>query len=101
MRNLSFSFKSKILFQTYVSNKRLQHFFKCDELDSTVIEKDLESPYSAEMENFTAAWDKVTEENKTLSDISLPIVKGELLAVVGKVGSGKSSLLNALLGNFL
>lgn len=34
----------------------------------------------------------------TLSDINLSLKKGELLAVVGRVGSGKSSLLSAILG---
>lgn len=34
-----------------------------------------------------------------LSDICLEVRKSEKLAVVGSVGSGKSSLLNALLGN--
>lgn len=33
-----------------------------------------------------------------LNDISLHIPKGELCCIVGKVGSGKSSLLQAMLG---
>lgn len=37
----------------------------------------------------------------TLTDITFSIRKGELVAVVGAVGSGKSSLLNALLGEML
>ncbi|PWN48566.1 putative YCF1 [Violaceomyces palustris] len=34
----------------------------------------------------------------TLQDINLSVKKGELLAVLGKVGDGKSSLLSAILG---
>jgi energy-coupling factor transporter ATP-binding protein EcfA2 len=33
-----------------------------------------------------------------LSDINLEVKEGELVCVVGRVGSGKSSLVNALLG---
>ncbi|PWZ02347.1 putative YCF1-vacuolar ABC transporter [Testicularia cyperi] len=37
----------------------------------------------------------------TLQDISLTVKKGELLAVLGKVGDGKSSLLSAILGEMV
>lgn len=33
-----------------------------------------------------------------LSDINLQVKQGELVCVVGRVGSGKSSLINAILG---
>ena len=35
----------------------------------------------------------------SLSDVSCKVRKGSLVAVVGMVGSGKSSLLSAILGN--
>jgi hypothetical protein len=35
---------------------------------------------------------------QTLEDITLSVKKGELIAVVGQVGAGKSSLLSAILG---
>lgn len=35
-----------------------------------------------------------------LHNISVDIKKGELVAVVGRIGSGKSSFLSAILGNF-
>jgi len=44
------------------------------------------------------------EQNRsihTLNSVSFRIKKGELVAVVGAVGSGKSSLLNGLLGEML
>ncbi|CBQ72946.1 probable YCF1-Vacuolar ABC transporter responsible for vacuolar sequestration of glutathione-S-conjugates [Sporisorium reilianum SRZ2] len=37
----------------------------------------------------------------TLQDINLSVKKGELLAVLGKVGDGKSSLLSAVLGEMV
>ena len=37
----------------------------------------------------------------TLSDVDFQIKRGKLIAVVGPVGSGKSSLLNGLLGELI
>ena len=43
--------------------------------------------------------DSISEEtNSTLKDINLSVPKGALVMVVGGVGSGKSSLLNAIIG---
>ena len=55
---------------------------------------------------------KVDEEEKdetkkslgkfmTLQDIDLCIKKGEFLCIIGDVGSGKSSLLNAIIGDLI
>lgn len=41
----------------------------------------------------------VNRSVNTLTDINLTIRKGQLVAVVGAVGSGKSSLVSAILGN--
>jgi ABC-type uncharacterized transport system ATPase subunit len=42
--------------------------------------------------------DQDFEEAATLKDITFEVQRGELVAIVGAVGSGKSSLLLALLG---
>lgn len=42
--------------------------------------------------------DKSFDEAATLKQITLEVQQGELVAIVGAVGSGKSSLLLALLG---
>lgn len=47
------------------------------------------------LENATFSWGQSTP---TISNLSLRVRTGELVAVVGKVGAGKSSLLNAILG---
>lgn len=36
--------------------------------------------------------------HRTLIDINLIVQRGDLVAIVGAVGSGKTSLLNAVLG---
>lgn len=38
------------------------------------------------------------DDKLTLTDINLKIKKGTLVGIVGKIGSGKSSLLDALVG---
>lgn len=45
--------------------------------------------------------DKSNRAFHTLRDLSLSVKKGQLVAVVGSVGSGKSSLLSALLGEMV
>lgn len=42
--------------------------------------------------------DKVFEEADTLKGVTFEVQRGDLVAIVGAVGSGKSSLLLALLG---
>lgn len=47
--------------------------------------------------NVTAKWDEKYTEN-TLNNINLNLEKRKLIAVIGPVGSGKSSLIQAILG---
>jgi len=49
------------------------------------------------MINASANWN-ISSEEKTLQGLNLNIEKGKLYAVIGMVGSGKSSLLSAILG---
>jgi ATP-binding cassette, subfamily C (CFTR/MRP), member 4 len=50
-----------------------------------------------EMINVNASWTS-DYRSKTLSDVNIKIKSGKLYAIIGSVGSGKSSLLQLLLG---
>ncbi|KAK4875040.1 hypothetical protein RN001_011462 [Aquatica leii] len=80
--------------QTFVSIKRLNKFMNCEELDSNNVLHDPSLKTPIVVEGATFSWG----EEPILKDINLKFEKGNLTAVVGSVGSGKSSLVSALLG---
>ncbi|XP_037610524.1 canalicular multispecific organic anion transporter 2 isoform X1 [Sebastes umbrosus] len=83
--------------QASVSLKRIQGFLSHDELDpNSVDRKNTASDYSVTAVNGKFTWAK--EDPPVLHNINLMVPQGSLLAVVGHVGCGKSSLLSALLG---
>lgn len=47
--------------------------------------------------NGSFKWDK-NNEKITLKNINFSVKRGQLVAIVGQVGEGKSSLLSAILG---
>ena len=71
-----------------------------DELDSDCIEHnpDQDSPIVVDDASFT--WSK-EDVIPTLNNITMRVNKNKLIAVVGQVGSGKSSLLSAILGDMI
>jgi len=89
--------------QLAVSNRRVKDFLSCEELDPNVVNRietgprtDSNTP-AVEIVDGAFTWETVTA-SPTLHDLNLRIPTGKLVAVVGQVGSGKSSLLAALLG---
>ncbi|XP_061182250.1 multidrug resistance-associated protein 1-like isoform X1 [Saccostrea echinata] len=84
--------------QASVSLNRLQKFLNHSELDNDAVQKDKESKYAVVIENGTFAWEKVSG-TVTLKKINIKIPERALVAVVGPVGSGKSSILSAILGD--
>ncbi|NXL86149.1 MRP3 protein, partial [Alectura lathami] len=83
--------------QTSVSLKRIQQFLSHDELDPDCVETKVIAPGCAiSVKNATFSWGK--ELKPSLKDINLLVPSGALVAVVGHVGCGKSSLVSALLG---
>ncbi|KAM8876676.1 ATP-binding cassette sub-family C member 3 isoform 1-T1 [Synchiropus picturatus] len=83
--------------QASVSLKRIQEFLSHDELDpNSVDRKNTSSEYTVSVVNGRFTWSK--DDSPVLHNVNLMVPRGSLLAVVGHVGSGKSSLISALLG---
>lgn len=86
----------------YVSLRRIEKFLGCDDLESN--EEDANDntdrkgdKVALELRQADFSW-QGRQGSPTLKNIDFSVNKGELIAVVGKIGSGKSSLLAALLG---
>lgn len=56
---------------------------------------------SDDLESKEIKKDKSVKEIITLKNINLNIAKGEFICIIGEVGSGKSSLINALMGDLI
>ncbi|CAK1540432.1 unnamed protein product [Leptosia nina] len=82
--------------QTAVGIKRLNKFMNAEELDQESVEHDPKDPNPLSIENGHFSWGDASEP--ILKNINLQVPRGHLVAVVGAVGCGKSSLLSALLG---
>lgn len=79
----------------FVSLKRINKFLNAEEMDPDAISHELKDESNmVELKDATLAWGEKTQ----LHNIDLNIKKGSLTAIVGQVGSGKSSLLQAILG---
>ncbi|KAK4053428.1 hypothetical protein OIV83_001593 [Microbotryomycetes sp. JL201] len=91
------------LVEAYVSIDRLTEFLCGKELQTGAIK--IETPTRELMDGDELVsvshadfqW-TAKQSEPTLQDINLSLKKGDLLAVVGRVGSGKSSMLSAILG---
>ena len=79
--------------------KRLNRYLTSDETTHYVTRHE-DKTNAVELRNATFNWEKEQGKSSlvTLSNISLRIPKGSLVAIVGSVGSGKSSFLYSLLG---
>ncbi|XP_063922509.1 multidrug resistance-associated protein 1 isoform X6 [Zophobas morio] len=82
------------LVQAMVSIQRINKFMNAEELDPTSVTHDSSETAPLVIENGSFNWD----DDPTLKNINLRLEKNTLTAVVGSVGSGKSSLVSAFLG---
>ncbi|XP_055398768.1 ATP-binding cassette sub-family C member 4-like [Bubalus kerabau] len=83
--------------EAVVSIRRIKNFLLLDEIPQVNTQLPSEGEVMVDVQDFTAFWDEESEI-PTLQGLSFTVRPGELLAVVGPVGAGKSSLLSAVLG---
>lgn len=83
--------------EAVVSVRRIKNFLLLDELPERKAQEPSDGKAIVHVQDFTAFWDKALD-TPTLKGLSFTARPGELLAVVGPVGAGKSSLLSAVLG---
>lgn len=83
--------------QANVSIGRISDFLKLGDLDPENVQHNRSDPDAISIKDGTFSWD----ENLTpaLRGINLSVGEGKLIAVVGQVGSGKSSLVSSILGD--
>ncbi|GFQ80003.1 multidrug resistance-associated protein 1 [Trichonephila clavata] len=82
-----------------VSLKRINKYLQGEEIDPDIINHDPSEKDAVVVENATFSWTK--EDSPALTNLNFRAPEGKLVAVVGQVGSGKSSLLSALLGDMV
>lgn len=85
--------------QAMISLARLDSYMTSKELVGKSVERveGCGGTIAVEVKNGAFSWDDEGGE-KVVKNLNLEIRKGELAAIVGTVGSGKSSLLSAILG---
>ncbi|XP_061290379.1 ATP-binding cassette sub-family C member 4-like [Bos javanicus] len=83
--------------ETVVSVRRIKNFLLLDELPQCNHQLPSDGKTVVDVQDFTAFWDKESR-TPTLQGLSFTVRPGQLLAVIGHVGAGKSSLLGAVLG---
>ncbi|KAG8523588.1 Canalicular multispecific organic anion transporter 1, partial [Galemys pyrenaicus] len=84
------------LLQASVSADRLEKYLGGEELDTSAIRHDSHFDKALQFSEASFSWD--TDSEATIRDVNLDVMPGQLVAVMGTVGSGKSSLMSAILG---
>nr|QBM06364.1 ATP-binding cassette sub-family C member 7 [Daphnia magna] len=92
------------LVEAWVSLKRVRKLIQLPNMDSGSyysskrVEPDAQATLIMEQAEFS--W-QLGNDGFRLSDLNLMITKGQFIGVIGKVGSGKSSFLQAITGNLV
>ncbi|XP_068575379.1 ATP-binding cassette sub-family C member 4 [Cebidichthys violaceus] len=87
------------LYEARVSIRRIQEFLILEEIVKSKAElpHDEKGDASVEIQDLVCYWDKSLDA-PSLQNLSLSLKDNQLLAVIGPVGAGKSSLLSTILG---
>ncbi|EMP29737.1 Multidrug resistance-associated protein 4 [Chelonia mydas] len=84
--------------EAMISIRRIKNFLILDEVSQFNLQlENSNENILLHVQDLTCYWDK-SLEIPTLQQLSFTVRPGELLAVIGPVGAGKSSLLSAVLG---
>ena len=89
------------IIEASVAVERLTRFFTAEELQEDAVRRESSvaiGEESVRIRDGSFTWDK-EEPRRALESINLTAKQGELTCIVGRVGSGKSSLLQAILGD--
>ncbi|KAJ0955316.1 putative ABC-type xenobiotic transporter [Helianthus annuus] len=88
------------LSQAMISLGRLDAFMLSKELDEEAVERQegCSGSTAVEVRDGSFSWDDEAADGAVVKNLSFEIKKGELAAIVGTVGSGKSSLLSSVIG---
>ncbi|XP_070832533.1 ATP-binding cassette sub-family C member 4-like [Chaetodon trifascialis] len=94
-----FPFAIEKVSESLISIRRIKNFLLLDEVAPSyqglpVADK---KDCMVKIQDLICCWDKILEA-PTLQNVSFTVKPEQLLAVIGPVGAGKSSLLNAILG---
>ncbi|CAB1327868.1 unnamed protein product [Coregonus sp. 'balchen'] len=87
------------LSETRISVRRIKTFLLLDEIVKSnhgFLQEEKREP-SVEIQDLICYWDK-SQDAPSLQNLSLTVKSEQLVAVIGPVGAGKSSLLSAILG---
>ncbi|XP_029521276.2 ATP-binding cassette sub-family C member 4-like isoform X1 [Oncorhynchus nerka] len=87
------------VFETIISIRRLKNFLLLEEIERPNMRftPEEKKDASVEIKDLLCYWDKCLD-TPSLQNLSLTVKSEQLVAVIGPVGSGKSSLLSAILG---
>ncbi|KAK7026477.1 Canalicular multispecific organic anion transporter 1 [Halocaridina rubra] len=86
--------------QANVSLKRLGRFMNSTNIDESCVCQDSEEDSAIAISGGSFSWGVINDEEQPwkLKNVDISVGHGNLVAVVGSVGSGKSSLISSILG---